>query len=394
MEIGAYEQRLVDLHLDPGAIDGKFDGKLTYAVQAIEKILGWQARRRDRSAVRRRARQLPVPATARARRPGGGRPRRDRPRPAGAHRLQGLPGRARSRRRPPGAASSSAAATTAASTRSRRRGATCSSGTSTVGAKAASGASTTRGTSTVASRCTATTRCPPLPRRTAAHASRCTSPSTSATSSTRTWPCTCSARRHAPTGGPLGSGGSGDTEADATTDGTARDGRARHARAASAAGHDADHSRADDRARDRGAAGTTRAVASPRADAAETARQARARGGSHGHREPPRARDRQPRGDHDPRRDRARRSPSMTNDGASPGVAEPTPDSGPGADGVRFDDPQGTYHLDIAPDWRAVDTRARLRRRVLGGRRHGRRRRSTSRRRPSARSTSTSTCNS
>ena len=42
MEIGAYEQRLVDLHLDPGAIDGKFDGKLTYAVQAIEKILGWQ----------------------------------------------------------------------------------------------------------------------------------------------------------------------------------------------------------------------------------------------------------------------------------------------------------------------------------------------------------------
>ena len=42
MEIGAYEQRLVDLHLDPGAIDGKFDGKLTYAVQAIEKILGWK----------------------------------------------------------------------------------------------------------------------------------------------------------------------------------------------------------------------------------------------------------------------------------------------------------------------------------------------------------------
>ena len=45
----------------------------------------------------------------------------------------------------------------------------------------------------------------------------------------------------------------------------------------------------------------------------------------------------------------------MTNDGGSPGVAEPTPDSGPGADGMRFDDPQGTYHLDIAPTWQASE---------------------------------------
>ena len=44
----------------------------------------------------------------------------------------------------------------------------------------------------------------------------------------------------------------------------------------------------------------------------------------------------------------------MSNDGASPGVVEPTPESGPGSDGVRFDDPQGTYRIDIDPDWHAV----------------------------------------
>jgi hypothetical protein len=42
MEIGAYEQRLVDLHFDPGAVDGKFDEKLRYSVEAVEKLLGWE----------------------------------------------------------------------------------------------------------------------------------------------------------------------------------------------------------------------------------------------------------------------------------------------------------------------------------------------------------------
>jgi peptidoglycan hydrolase-like protein with peptidoglycan-binding domain len=40
-EIQAYEQRLHDLHFDPGPIDGKFDAKTTYAVQAVEKMMGW-----------------------------------------------------------------------------------------------------------------------------------------------------------------------------------------------------------------------------------------------------------------------------------------------------------------------------------------------------------------
>jgi L,D-transpeptidase catalytic domain/Putative peptidoglycan binding domain len=40
-EIAAYEQRLADLHFDPGPVDGTFDGRLTYAVQAVEKIMGW-----------------------------------------------------------------------------------------------------------------------------------------------------------------------------------------------------------------------------------------------------------------------------------------------------------------------------------------------------------------
>ena len=40
-EIAAYEQRLVDLHFDPGPVDGKFDSKTRYAVQAVDKIEGW-----------------------------------------------------------------------------------------------------------------------------------------------------------------------------------------------------------------------------------------------------------------------------------------------------------------------------------------------------------------
>ena len=90
----AYEQRLVDVHLDPGAVDGKFDGKLTIRSRPSRRSSAGSARRRHRPTVRRRTRQLPVPAAARARRQGRGRPRRDRPRPAGADRLQGVPGRA------------------------------------------------------------------------------------------------------------------------------------------------------------------------------------------------------------------------------------------------------------------------------------------------------------
>jgi peptidoglycan hydrolase-like protein with peptidoglycan-binding domain len=38
--VTAFEQRLVDLKLDPGPVDGIYDQKTTYAVQAIEKIAG------------------------------------------------------------------------------------------------------------------------------------------------------------------------------------------------------------------------------------------------------------------------------------------------------------------------------------------------------------------
>jgi hypothetical protein len=41
-ELGAYEQRLVDLHFDPGAVDGRFDRALRYSVEAVEKLLGWE----------------------------------------------------------------------------------------------------------------------------------------------------------------------------------------------------------------------------------------------------------------------------------------------------------------------------------------------------------------
>jgi hypothetical protein len=40
-EIAAYEQRLADLHFDPGAIDASFDQALRYAVEAVEKLQGW-----------------------------------------------------------------------------------------------------------------------------------------------------------------------------------------------------------------------------------------------------------------------------------------------------------------------------------------------------------------
>ena len=39
-EIKAYEQRLADLHFDPGPIDGVFDQDTAYAMQAVEKIAG------------------------------------------------------------------------------------------------------------------------------------------------------------------------------------------------------------------------------------------------------------------------------------------------------------------------------------------------------------------
>ncbi len=38
--VGPYEQRLVDLKFDPGAVDGVYDQATTYAVQALQKIAG------------------------------------------------------------------------------------------------------------------------------------------------------------------------------------------------------------------------------------------------------------------------------------------------------------------------------------------------------------------
>jgi hypothetical protein len=40
-QIQAYEQRLAQLHFDPGPIDGHFDQKTRYAVEAVEKMMGW-----------------------------------------------------------------------------------------------------------------------------------------------------------------------------------------------------------------------------------------------------------------------------------------------------------------------------------------------------------------
>ena len=39
-EVQAYEQRLSDLHFDPGPIDGVYDGATVYAVQALQKVNG------------------------------------------------------------------------------------------------------------------------------------------------------------------------------------------------------------------------------------------------------------------------------------------------------------------------------------------------------------------
>jgi lipoprotein-anchoring transpeptidase ErfK/SrfK len=38
--VKAYQQRLVDVHFDPGAIDGKYGGGMAYAVEALQKIMG------------------------------------------------------------------------------------------------------------------------------------------------------------------------------------------------------------------------------------------------------------------------------------------------------------------------------------------------------------------
>jgi peptidoglycan hydrolase-like protein with peptidoglycan-binding domain len=39
-EVQAVQQRLVDVHFDPGPVDGKYGGAMAYAVQALQKILG------------------------------------------------------------------------------------------------------------------------------------------------------------------------------------------------------------------------------------------------------------------------------------------------------------------------------------------------------------------
>ena len=38
--VKAYQQRLVDIHFDPGAVDGKYGGDMAYAVEALQKIMG------------------------------------------------------------------------------------------------------------------------------------------------------------------------------------------------------------------------------------------------------------------------------------------------------------------------------------------------------------------
>jgi L,D-transpeptidase catalytic domain len=38
--VKAYQQRFVDIHFDPGAVDGKYGGAMTYAVEALQKIIG------------------------------------------------------------------------------------------------------------------------------------------------------------------------------------------------------------------------------------------------------------------------------------------------------------------------------------------------------------------
>lgn len=38
--VAAYQQRLVDLHFDPGAVDGRYGGNMAYAVTALQKLFG------------------------------------------------------------------------------------------------------------------------------------------------------------------------------------------------------------------------------------------------------------------------------------------------------------------------------------------------------------------
>jgi peptidoglycan hydrolase-like protein with peptidoglycan-binding domain len=38
--VQAYQQRFVDLHFDPGPVDGKYGAAMSYAVQALQKIIG------------------------------------------------------------------------------------------------------------------------------------------------------------------------------------------------------------------------------------------------------------------------------------------------------------------------------------------------------------------
>jgi peptidoglycan hydrolase-like protein with peptidoglycan-binding domain len=38
--VRAYQQRFVDVHFDPGAVDGRYGTGMTYAVQALQKIMG------------------------------------------------------------------------------------------------------------------------------------------------------------------------------------------------------------------------------------------------------------------------------------------------------------------------------------------------------------------
>ena len=88
-------------------------------------------------------------------------------------------------RRRPGAANTSAAAPTVVSTRSRPTGPLpLLRARPTAGKRASSARCGTRTSSTAASRFTGSRRCPRIPRRTAAHASRCTSPTTSTRSCT------------------------------------------------------------------------------------------------------------------------------------------------------------------------------------------------------------------
>lgn len=39
--VKAYQQRFIDVHFDPGAVDGKYGGAMTYAVEALQKVMGF-----------------------------------------------------------------------------------------------------------------------------------------------------------------------------------------------------------------------------------------------------------------------------------------------------------------------------------------------------------------